>query len=205
MEGGRAQFGKMPEAGSEWEILVWGLESTLNELGIVVAADGAFVEAALTLTGLEEFRKNPTSCDCSVDPREKWRKAMSLADLAEKVLAVKYHPDFAQLVPHLKLLAGMADLSQFSTTLKENQDNNKVFELYVAAMALHTLTGCKVDHPVKADGTNPDIMGRFMGKTWAIACKAMHSTNNNAYRSCPVTRKPCIAKCMHDLLQQVGR
>lgn len=166
---------------SEWEKLVWDLESTLNEHGIAVASHGAFEEAALTLTELEEFRKDPMSCDCTVDLREKWRRAMSLADLAEKILLVKTHPDFPQLKPHLKLLAGMADLSQFSTTSKENQGNNKVFELYVAAMAMHVLTQCSVDHPEDAEGCNPDIMGKFKGRTWAIACKAMHSKNPKTF------------------------
>jgi hypothetical protein len=179
--GGWPHFGAMPDGVSEWEKLVWGLENTLKEHGIAVASHGAFVEAALTLTELEQFRKDPMRCDCTVDPREKWRRAMSLADLAEKILLVKTHPDFAPLVPHLKLLAGMADLSQFSTTLKENQDNNKVFEQYVAAMALHVFAQCTVDHPVESDGSNPDIMGRFHGNHWAIACKAMHSKNPKTF------------------------
>ncbi|ACB73831.1 hypothetical protein [Opitutus terrae] len=171
----------MAEGDSEWETLVWGLENILAEYGISVAVHGAFEEAALTLTELEEFRKNPMACDCSADPREKWRRAMSLADLAEKVLLARTHSDFGALIPHLRLLGGLADLSQFSTTLKENQDNNKVFELYVAAMALHALTQCTVDHPEESDGTNPDVMGRFNGRTWAIACKAMHSTNPKTF------------------------
>lgn len=178
---GWSHFGVMPDGDSEWEKLVWGLESTLKEHNIAIASHGAFEEAALTLTELEQFRKDPMSCDCTLDPREKWRRAISLADLAEKILLVKTHPDFSQLVPHLKLLAGMADLSQFSTTLKENQDNNKVFELYVGAMALHVFTQCAVDHPVESDGSNPDIMGKFNGKLWAIACKAMHSKNPKTF------------------------
>jgi hypothetical protein len=166
---------------SDWEKLVWELEGTLKQHGIAVAAPGAFEEAALTLTELEEFRKNPESCDCTVDHREKWRRAMSLADLAEKILLVRKHPDFPQLVPHLRLLGGMADLSQFSSTQKENQDNNKVFELYMAAMGLHVLTQCKLDHPEESDGSNPDIMGVFGDKRWAIACKAMHSKNPKTF------------------------
>jgi len=166
---------------SEWEKLVWGLESILHEQGIAVAAGGAFEEAALTLTELEEYRKNPASCDCTVDPREKWRQAMSLADLAEKILYVKQMPGFEQLIPHLKLLGGMADLSQFSTTLKENQDNNKIFELYVAAMALPFLTNLTVDHPDLSTGTNPDVLGIFKGRTWGIACKAMHSISPKTF------------------------
>lgn len=153
----------------------------MHEQGIAVAAGGAFEEAALTLTELEEYRKNPASCDCTVDPREKWRKALSLADLAEKILLVRQLPGFAHLIPHLKLLAGMGDLSQFSTTLKENQDNNKVFELYVAAMALPGFTNLTMDHPELSTGTNPDILGGFKGKTWGIACKAMHSTNPKTF------------------------
>jgi hypothetical protein len=166
---------------SEWEDMVWTLEGILKDYGITVKSPGGFEEAGLSLTELEYLRQNPGAYDCTVDSREKWRRAMSLADLAEKIVLVRTHPDFPQLVPHLKLLGGESDLSQFSFTTPQNQDNNKVFELYVAAMGLHVLTGCTVDDPVQSKGDNPDIMGQFDGKLWAIACKAMHTTNPKTF------------------------
>ena len=166
---------------SEWEELVWALEGILRAHGIAVASPSAFEEAALTLTELEYLRKNPAAYDCTVDSREKWRRAMSLADLAQKIVPVRSHPDFSQLVPHLRLLGGQADLSQFSFTTPQNQSNNKIFELYVAAMGLHVLSGCTIDDPLQSTGDNPDIMGRFDDILWAIACKAMHTTNPKTF------------------------
>ena len=166
---------------SEWEMLVWDLEKILKHHGIKVPSKSAFEEAALTLTEMEYLRQNPAAYDCTVDSREKWRQALSLADLAEKIILVQNHPDFPQLVPHLQLLARDSDLSQFSFTPRENQDNNKTFELYLAAAGLHVMTGCTVDNPEQSRGDNPDIMGHFNGRLWAVACKAMHTTNPKTF------------------------
>ena len=166
---------------SEFEQLVWELEAILKQRGIAVPPKSAFEAAALSLTEMEYLRQNPAACDCTVDSREKWRRALSLADLAEKIVLVRDHPDFAQLVQHLRLLAGDADLSQFSFTARENQDNNKTFELYLAAAGLHTMARCSVDDPEQSRGDNPDILGEFNGRLWALACKAMHSTNPKSF------------------------
>ncbi len=166
---------------SEWEKLVWELEKILKEHGVNVPPKSPFEEAALTLTEMEYLRQNPGAYDCTKDSREKWRRALSLADLAEKIVLVRDHLDFPQLVPHLRLLGRASDLSQFSFTARENQDNNKTFELYLAAMGLHVMTGCMVDNPEQSKGDNPDIMGHFNGKLWALACKAMHSVNPKAF------------------------
>lgn len=115
---------------SEWEELVWALEGILRAHGIAVASPSAFEEAALTLTELEYLRKNPAAYDCTVDSREKWRRAMSLADLAQKIVPVRSHPDFSQLVPHLRLLGGQADLSQFSFTTPHIRLHGLIETLY---------------------------------------------------------------------------
>jgi len=159
------------------EKFVWELEALLKANGIEIKNHGAFEEAALSLAEMDYMRQNPTGYDCTVDSREKWRRALSLADFAEKICLVRNHPDFSQLVPHLGLLGGESDISQFSATKPQNQDNNKVFELYVAAMGLPILTDISVDNPIQSKGDNPDLMGTFKGKRWAIACKAMHTTN----------------------------
>lgn len=166
---------------TDWANLIWELESILKANGIEVPPGSSFEEAALTLVEFDDVASGRAVHDSKKDHREKWRRALSLADFAEKIVLVRDHPDFPQLIPHLRLLASDFDLSQFSFTAKENQENNKVFELYVAAMAMHLMKGCTIDSPTNAKGDNPDILGQYGRKRWAIACKAMHTKNAKTF------------------------
>lgn len=166
---------------TDWAAFIWELESTLKSHGIEVPPGSSFEDAALTLVEFDEVAAGRAVHDSKTDHREKWRRALSLADFAEKIVLVRGHADFAQLIPHLRLLAEDFDLSQFSFTAKENQENNKVFELYVAAMAMHLMKDCAVDSPTNSKGNNPDILGEYSGKRWAIACKAMHTKSAKTF------------------------
>jgi hypothetical protein len=164
-----------------WAHFVSDLEEILKANGITILPGSPFEEAKATLHEMDSNAKRPVITDPNVDQRERWRRALSFADLAEKIVFVRDHPDFKTLLPHLELLAKESDLSQFSWTPKEAQDNNKTFELYVATMCLPFMTGCTTDHPEQSNGGNPDVMGLFNGKRWAVACKAMHSTSPKTF------------------------
>jgi len=165
----------------DWAQDIWDLEAILKASGIAVPAKSPFEEATLTLVEWDEVRTGRAYFDNQIDHREQWRRALSLADFAEKILLVRSHADFQQLLPHLRLMVGTFDLSQFSTTAPQNQANNKLFELYTAAMGLHVMTRCEVDDPSQSNGANPDVLGDFRGRRWAIACKAMHSRSAKSF------------------------
>jgi hypothetical protein len=165
----------------QWAEQIWELEKILKAQGITIPTRSPFEEAALTLIQWDEVRAGRTQHDNKVDHRDLWRRALSLADFAEKIILVRDHADFKQLLPHLELFAKTFDLSQFSATPPENQHNNKLFELYTAAMGLHVMTHCEVDNPNCSDGKNPDVLGEYSGKRWAIACKAMHSRSAKTF------------------------
>ena len=166
----------------EWAQDIWELEAILKASGIAVPAKSPFEEAALTLVEWDEVQTGRANFDNQNDHREQWRRALSLADFAEKIILVRSHADFSQLLPHLRLMAGTFDLSQFSATSPQNQANNKLFELYTAAMGLHVMSHCEVDDPTQSNGANPDVLGDFHGRRWAIACKAMHSRSAKSFR-----------------------
>ncbi len=165
----------------DWTQFVWALEAILKKYDIVIPPKSACEEAVLSLMRMNEVYAGRAVHDSQIDHREIWSRALSFGDLAEKIVAVRGRPEFDRLLPHLRLLAGASDLSQFSLTQRENQDNNKAFELYVATLALQVLTDCAFDHPEESQGDNPDIMGDYAGHRWAIACKAMHTRNPKTF------------------------
>ncbi len=165
----------------DWTQFVWALEAIIKKHGIDIAPHSACETAALSLIEMNEVREGRTCHDPRTDHRELWSRALSFGDLAEKIVLARNRPGFERLIPHLKLLAGASDLSQFSVTNRENQDNNKAFELYVGTMALQVLDDCEFDHPEVSEGDNPDIIGSFAGHRWAIACKAMHTRNPKTF------------------------
>jgi len=166
---------------TQWADQIWSLEKLLKADGIAIPRGSPFEEAALTLIQWDEVNAGRTEYDNKIDHRDIWRRALSLADFAEKIVLVQSHPDFSRLLPHLRLFAKTFDLSQFSSTPPQNQDNNKLFELYTAAMGMHVMSQCAVDDPNYSDGTNPDLIGVYSGRRWAIACKAMHSRSAKTF------------------------
>ncbi len=60
---------------------------------------------------------------------------MGFVDLAGKVVGVKDHPDFGQLVPHLEMLSKMTVLQNAASPVTDHAAN-KVIELYVACLAM---------------------------------------------------------------------
>jgi hypothetical protein len=165
----------------DWTQFVYALEAVLKKYGLAIPPKSACEKAALALVEMTEVHSGRSKHDPKVDHREIWSRALSFGDLAEKVVLVRDTPGFERLIPHLRLIASAADLSQFSFTSRENQDNNKAFELYVATMALQVLSDCQFDNPENSEGDNPDIMGTYDGQRWAIACKAMHTTNPKTF------------------------
>lgn len=166
---------------AKFEETTWKFEKILRGLGIYFASKGPCEEQALALVQMGDHAKDPSKMDCSIDLRESWRRALAFADLAQKVVLVSDHPNFETLAPHLKLFGGIEDLSLFSFTNRENQANDKIFELYVASACLRFMDNVAVDHPERSKGTNPDVMGDFRGRRWAIACKALHTDHPKTF------------------------
>jgi hypothetical protein len=143
-------------------------------------------EASLAILEMLEIRKDKSVHNKTVDCRERWRQALFLADMARKIVRVQHHCDFHTLYPHLELLLKPENFSQFSAckisaSPKEKETNNKIFELYVAAILLQFCSNLKLDNPNSSKGDNPDVIVEFDSKKWAFACKVSHSENPLAF------------------------
>ena len=127
---------------------------------------------ALAMLDVLEMWKNPVSRPG--DARPVARAAMGFVDLAGKVVGVKDHPDFDQLVPHLRMLSKTTVLQNAASSVIDDAAN-KVIELYIACLAMTFGTEVALDHPVSSKGDNPDVMLGFRGQRWALALKTLHS------------------------------
>lgn len=152
------------------------LIALLRSEGLEVTADCAISKAYEEIQKLVGYLDGQNAPDLAVDQRPAWRQAIGLADLAKKIVAVRDHPSFPQLVPLFNLLLSKDEISLFTRTEKENDANNKLFELLIAASAMRFTTDCKIEDPQSGKpSNNPDFIGTWRGKRWGIACKALHS------------------------------
>lgn len=118
-----------------------------------------------------ESRRPPNE---RLDVRSQLQNAVCTSSFIKLFLSCVGHPLFYKLLPHIKLLAE-ASLRQAAPTPREDQGNDKVFELYIAMAALGFVDDIDLDHPEHSRGDNPDLLLRVPSGRWALACKAPHS------------------------------
>jgi hypothetical protein len=144
----------------------------LTERGIDLHKGSTAEGEALAMLEVLEMWKNPALRP--TDPRPIARAAMGFVDLAGKVVGIKDHPDFDQLIPHLEMLSKTTVLQNAVSSVTDDAAN-KVIELYVACLAMSFGSKITLDHPVNSKGDNPDVMLNFRGQRWALALKTLHS------------------------------
>lgn len=144
---------------------------------------GSPIETAglAALEMLDTFKRNVPH-DTRQDHRKEWRQAIALADMLRKVLRVTGHPCFNQIWPHVLLLLGNSNIALNVWNAKEDQDANKIFELYMALVLAPLCSDLELEDPEhSAAGKNPDVIAPLNGSRWAFACKVMHSASPNAF------------------------
>lgn len=144
----------------------------LTEHGVDLRQGSRAEDEALAMIDVLDMWKNPERRPS--DPRPVARAAMGFVDLAGKVVGIKDHSDFGQLIPHLEMLSKTTVL-QNATSAVTDDAANKVIELYVACLAMTFGSAIALDHPVSSKGDNPDVMLDFRGQRWALALKTLHS------------------------------
>jgi hypothetical protein len=159
---------------------VYSFEALLKDMRLKVPPNSPLEAAALAIEELRAVYERQMAHHHQEDYRARWRRALSLGDLALRLLEVSTHPDFSKLAGHLQLLVGEQDLAQYAVTPHENTDNDKVFELWASAALLRVTTDCLVDDPIHSKGDNPDFIGTWHGKRWGFAFKAPHSDHPEA-------------------------
>jgi len=105
---------------------------------------------------------------------------------ARSILPLEEHRCFPALREHLVRLGRAQDPGQNYTvrlTDPHLEDNNKLFELLVAAAAMSFSRSVEVEPEQPPDGrpSNPDVILSFRRRRWGIACKAPDSFDRRGY------------------------
>jgi hypothetical protein len=162
---------------NEGRDLVLRFERLLFENGIVIEPKSDLKNKYWSVFEvLFRFEQHKKPGD-SEDNRSLFRDFSALYDLALKVISVKEHDDFRQLLPHLRKL-NKCNAAQNSPIPITDQDANKIIELYLAAICMRIGTNVYLDDPDNSKGNNPDVIASLNGRRWGFACKTIHTNNS---------------------------
>ena len=156
------------------------LVQLLAEHGIAINAGSVFERHVLTVLYLVES-KEANAVDAGKDDiRSLYRTLIGVHEFASLLLKVQNNSQFQVLLPHLRLLNG-GEALQNSRSLTSDQATNKLFELYMGAVALQCGRDLELDDPVSSRGHNPDVLITIDGRRWGIACKVLHSKHPQTF------------------------
>lgn len=154
-------------------------EQILNRHNLGAPTGSELERLMLGLVKLNHLHKHPKHrVDEPSDSRKMWAELTGIHDFVSKLVRAALHPKFDRFVPHLALLAKGSPL-QNAKTFSTDAANNKIFELYLAAVCLAAgASDVDLDDPdASSGGMNPDVIATFDNVAWAFACKALHSAS----------------------------
>ena len=157
------------------EALVDKFEVLLNEYGLVINPGSALER--ICLAPAEALQSHGKPGLSAAETASLYRDVVGFSDTIGHLVAVRDHPCFARLVPHLELL-NEGEASQLGPAPPTDQASRKLFELYIGAVAMRISSRVELEHPVHGStGKNPDVLVDFQGARWGIACKVPTSAN----------------------------
>lgn len=157
---------------------VTALEQLLALHGIDITPGTKLEQVALSVFDAV-YQRGGATAHRSADIRVGFKHLIGLNELSGLLLGLKDHPEFPTLIPHLRLLnEGLGVQNMPSDAV--DQATNKVFELYMALLALQCGNHLELDDN-KSKGRNPDVLITINGRRWGLACKALHGTNPEGF------------------------
>jgi hypothetical protein len=161
---------------SEAEQLVMRFERLLKSINIEIRRGSVLETLCLNTIDLYHKHEHPEiRPGDSIDVRPRYREMVGLFDLLVKLVSCEGHRAFSRLTPHLRLLNDGNPLQSVTTSVLD-QENNKLFELYIASLCIGIpVEDVLLDDPNASVGDNPDVLATYEGVRWGLACKALHS------------------------------
>ena len=182
------QFATLDSSADSVETLMFEFEDVLRSHGILIHTDSALDRTCLTIMANALKRGQTDLLDPSNDPRLPFAYALGLWQLMMKVVRLRDHPDFPQIVPHLREINNGSFAQNVGAEIRDMNDPTpaKMFELLIALAAMDIGTGLALDHPTKSNGDNPDVMVTIDGTRWAFACGCAlpRPGEANCWRTC---------------------
>lgn len=155
---------------------IFDFEQLLKDNGLSIQRDSDLERISLAVLETNAKHKKEIIHNENTDVRQIISDVAGIVDFVKQILKHKEHPDFHQIIPHLHLLNKASTATLTSQSKITDDGNNKLMELYIALLCMSFALNIRLDHPDNSKGDNPDVMFEFRNQTWAIACKALHSS-----------------------------
>lgn len=133
------------------------LERLLAKHGIRIQPGSALERHVLEVLDLVDRKSRGRVRAEDEDIRPLYRTLIGVHELASLLLQVETSPEFPALLPHLRLL-NEGEALQNSRSGVTDQATNKLFELYMGAVALQCGQDLELDDPFQSSGANPDVL-----------------------------------------------
>lgn len=158
----------------------------LRRIDIEVAPGSALDQVTLDLMEENAVRSGTAQLVNPGEFRQRRLRIVSLFNLATLVLSRTEHQCAAAMMPHLRLLADATRPSSVAPTAPGpagDQAAQKLFELVAGCIAMGASDWVELDDPTGQGrhASNPDVMFRYRGQSWGIACKTPDSQNTMTY------------------------
>lgn len=150
-------------------------DALLKQNGIKLNCNSELERLHLNALEIYEYHRKKMLFNGKIDIRTMFRDFVGFQDFCSKIIKGSKSSEFSKLIPHLKKLYPLNPLQNLKTD-SINQDNNKLFELYIAILFLSLeIDEISLDDPDSSKGNNPDIIVDYKQTKWGFACKALHS------------------------------
>jgi hypothetical protein len=155
-------------------------KALLNHHGITINRESdlqRLCDAIVTVVGKH---LSPELRDPSEDIRTVFADVVGFWLFLGKILRLQTHPEFNQIVPHLRLLNN-ASIAQTKALVFSNDASNKVLELLFALVMLDIGSDLILDDPNHSKGKNPDILVTIQNRRWGFECKSLTGRSGKAF------------------------
>jgi len=129
---------------------------------------------------MQLMEADAASPDPTSDVRLLYRDLIGLTELGALLAAVRNHPDFDALLPHLRLLNDGTSLQNIPSPQRDSA-SNLLFELFTALLIMPSGSEVVLDDPRHSTGSNPDVLATIDRRRWGFACKVIHSSHPEAF------------------------
>ncbi len=162
------------------ETSAFALETLLAKSGISVRPGSAFERHVLSVLHFTEQKSLGRIRAEDEDIRPLYRTLIGVHEFATLLLKCQDSPQFPALLPHLRLL-NEGEALQNTPSGGRDQATNKLFELYMGAVALQCGEDLTLDNPFISSGENPDVLVTIKQRRWGIACKVLHGLSPQGF------------------------
>lgn len=151
-------------------------EKELVKLGIKINPDSDLYRIGYSVLETYEKYLDSNLHNNDIDLRDSMSEVMGFNNFVDKLFPLLKSDYRDSIKPHLELL-NKSSIPQTRKSRITDQGSNKLFELYIASLCYPQFQDIILDSPTNSKGDNPDIMFKYLEKTWGIACKVLHTSN----------------------------